>query len=116
MDNYPLVLLAIWSVAFLQSAQQAGSQSGDAASGDGADTYDSILEKAKNSTDIIPGFEGVVRPGSNRTTSNTYNGGVCSLYAHELTLEYQGCVTNYPTISCAGRCLSGQRPNQFFER
>lgn len=116
MDNYPLVLLAIWSVAFLQSAQQAGSQSGDIASGDAPNTYDTILEKAKNSTDISPAFEGIVRPGSNRTTSSTYDGSFCSLYVHELTLEYQGCVTNYPTISCAGRCHSEQRPNQFFER
>lgn len=113
MDHYPLVLLVLWSVVLLQFAQKTGSQSGEAASGGGATTYESILERQRNSTDGSPG---IVRPGSNRTTSSSYDGSFCSLYVHELTLEYRGCVTNYPTISCTGRCHSEQRPNQFFER
>lgn len=116
MDHYPLVLLALWSVVLLQFAQKTGSQSGEAASGAGGTTYENVLERGRNATDGSPELEGIVRPGSNRTTSSSFVGSFCSLYVHELTLEYKGCVTNYPTISCAGRCHSEQRPNQFLER
>lgn len=125
MDHYPLVLVAVYSVALLQLAQNPSAQSGagDAprlqGSGSGErpeHTYEEIMEMAMNSANTSTG--GAVQPGSNGTTAaaGSFEDSFCSPYAHYLTLEYAGCVTTYPTFSCTGRCHTGETPHHFYER
>ena len=104
MNHYHLALFALYSVALLH-LHPAGTQS---ASGlvDGVVSYEDLMRDALFAQAGGSGMEPV----------ELATDGFCNPFVHEVTLEYAGCVTTYPTISCAGRCFTEERPHFFYSR
>jgi hypothetical protein len=123
MEHYPLTLLAIYSAAALLQLR-ASAQSGELRPGSGSavedvETYSRLMdEMTKINNDTVSVSVSVARPGERGSGGGPLTPGqdFCGLYSHYVRLEFQGCVGEYPTFSCTGRCRSEERPNIFRRR
>ena len=126
MEYYPLTLLAIYSAAALLQLRVsllASAQSGELRPGSGsgaeedARTYNRLInEMTRNINETIVS---VARPGEGGSGAGaplSPGQDFCELYSHHVRLEFQGCVGEYPTFSCTGRCRSEQRPSIYNRR
>ena len=127
MEYYPLTLLLIYSTAALLQLRVsllAGAQSEELRPGSGsgaaddASTYTRLMNEMaqrinSSAGDFVPGEGG---SGAGPHLSPTAGGDFCDLYSHKVRLEHEGCVGEYPTFSCTGRCYTEERPNVFYER
>ena len=102
MDHYHLVLFALFSVALLQLHPAISLPA--SGSGDGP-THEELMNDAL-----------IVQAGGSGSPAVPLEDSFCSPYAHDVTLEYEGCVTTYPVYSCTGRCYTEERPNYFYTR
>ena len=108
MNHYRLVLFALYSVALLQMQMQpTGSLSAEGSGGtpDNGPTYEELMRDAL-----------VVQAGGSGAPPLALGDSFCNPYAHDVTLEYEGCVTTFPVLSCTGRCFTEERPNYFYRR
>ena len=116
--HFPLVLLAMCSAALL-AGRRAGAQSGDlvpgsGSGGEGATVYTELVRHRNVSGELQAGDGG---GGSGAAPAGlSPSDGFCSLYSHNVQLEFRGCVGEYPAFSCTGRCHTEQRPNVFTRR